>query len=222
MICRTLAIVARTVALAAIAAGCDNFPKDPRDSFEKATTTGLRVGVINDAPWARFDGDSASGIEADIIKGFAGKHNMEVRWVAGSAHSLMPALEEGELHIVIGGMTKDSPFKELVGFTNPYCKEEVVICGLAGSSDIKDKEIGVAAGSGLAAYVKKKRGIPVYVDSLQLFSGPVADTRSSYRQTQHQDCSEPIKTLHHVMAVAKGENQLLLKLEEHINETGPR
>ena len=222
MCCRIFRGVFLMVSLAAIAVACDNFPKDPRGSFEKAKTTGLLVGVINDVPWAYSDGQSAAGWDADIVKGFAEKHNMRVEWVPGAEHDLIPALEEGELHMLIGGITKDSPFKHLVGLSNPYCKEEIVICGLGGGSDIRRREVGVKTASGLGAYVKKKRGIPVYVDSLQLFPGPVAVANSRYHKTPLQNCSEPIKILHHVIAVAKGENKLLLKLEEHINETGRR
>lgn len=166
-----------TVSLAAIAVGCDNFPKDPRGSFEKAKASDLRVGVINDVPWAHSDGQSAAGWDAGIVKGFAEKHYMLVKWVPGAEHDLIPALEEGELHMLIGGITKDSPLKDLVGLSNPYCKEEIVIRGLGGNSDIQNREVGVKTASGLGAYVKKKHGIPVYVDSLQLFPGPVAGNR---------------------------------------------
>ena len=206
--------------VALIVSACGNFPKDPNHSFKTARATGLRVGVVNNPPWAYLHDGIAAGSEAEIIKAFAEKHDMQVEWVAGPEHALILGLEESELHVVIGGITEDSPFKDVVGLTNPYRKEDIIICGLAGSADIKDRKVGVREGTGVGAYVKKKGGVPVYVDSLLHFPGPIAASTIDHEQARLKGCSKPIQTLHHVMAVAKGENELLLKLEEHINETG--
>jgi hypothetical protein len=93
----------------------------------------------------------------------------------------MPRLEEKDIHLVIGGITKDTAWKHRVALTNPHSKEEIVVCGLDGNLNIRDKHVGVKKNSAIGAYLRKKGGIPVYVDSLATFEGPVALAKSELR-----------------------------------------
>lgn len=57
---------------------CESYPNDPENSLEEARGGTLRVGVIEAPPWIKFENGEISGIEAEIIKGFARKINAEV------------------------------------------------------------------------------------------------------------------------------------------------
>jgi hypothetical protein len=106
-----------------LAMSCDNIPADPGKSFDKAKGTGLSVGYTLNPPWILDNKGFAEGIEAEIIKGFAGTNNMKIVWEYGSEQVLMKKLEKKELHIVITGLTMDTPWKsEKIGITMPYFK----------------------------------------------------------------------------------------------------
>jgi polar amino acid transport system substrate-binding protein len=105
--------------------GCDNYPEDPSRTFEKAEKTGLIAGYVPSPPWVIESDSSASGIEGEIIKGFAEVSGMKVIWHKGSEQELMEKLEKREIHIVICGLTKDNPWKSRkIGLTMPYHKEK--------------------------------------------------------------------------------------------------
>jgi hypothetical protein len=104
---------------------CRNIPADPNDSFAKALKSGLYVGYTTNPPWISDENGRGEGIEAEIISGFAEENKMQIKWEYGSEQELMKKLEKKELHIVITGLTKDTPWKDKkVGITMPYFKNK--------------------------------------------------------------------------------------------------
>lgn len=80
--------------------------------------------------------------------------------------------------------------------------------------------MAVKEGSAIAADVKHKEGIPVPKASLQSHAGLIAVYQ---RQAQHYGCGDQqlkIASRKHVLAVPKGENGLLVALEEHLDASG--
>ena len=203
--------------------GCESYPNDPKNSLEEARGNTLRVGVIEAPPWIVIENGEVKGIEAEIVKGFAKQINAEVEWIKGTEEELMPLLETFELHLVVGGITSSSPWKRHVGLTGAYKKEKVFICNTTGDllpEEIENREVGVKKGSAIGAYVKKKNGIPVFQKSLDDYKGLVAVYEYELDQFNCQDSYLSIHTEKHVIALPRGENNLLMTLEEYLHEAG--
>ena len=110
------------VVLAALAS-C-TFPHDPDGSLERIDRTGeLRVGVspAQGRTVVPEEGDP-SGPEVRLVTGFARSRGAEVRWTTGGEEELMGQLETGELDMVIGGLTDQSPWTKKAGLTRPYAE----------------------------------------------------------------------------------------------------
>lgn len=98
-------------------------PTDPRDTLENVRSSGeLAVGVSASPPWTLVDGDSVSGSEVELVEGFAEHLGVRTRWVIGGEQHLVDQLEKGELQIVIGGITADTPWSRKAAPTRAYAE----------------------------------------------------------------------------------------------------
>jgi polar amino acid transport system substrate-binding protein len=107
-----------------LAAGCGlTIPADPEKTLERVTGSTMRVGVSPHPPWTDISGaGEPSGTEVDLVRGFAGTLPAQVEWVIGGEQSLIAALERGELQLVIGGLTSETPWTEKAAITKPYAE----------------------------------------------------------------------------------------------------
>lgn len=204
-------------------AGCDSYPRDPDSSLEKAKMSGLRVGAIHSPPWVEVRESRITGVEADIIKNFSQSIGTGVEWMSGSESDILSILEQGELHIVIGGLTRKTPWRKRVGLTNPYKKESVVVCSTNSvpvPRQIERMPVAVEKGSATIADVKKQGGTPVIVDSLNGYQGLVAVPENEAEATGCGPQTLRLVIHKHVLAVPKGENGLLVALENYLNAQG--
>jgi polar amino acid transport system substrate-binding protein len=105
-----------------LAAGCGlTIPADPEKTLERVTGSMLRVGVSPNPPWTDIRGaGEPSGTEVDLVREFASTLRAQVEWVVGGEQSLIAALERGELELVIGGFTSDTPWTAKAAITKPY------------------------------------------------------------------------------------------------------
>lgn len=104
-----------------LVAGCGMIPRDPDDTLERIHNTGeLVVGVSPSPPWTIVDGDDISGIEVDLVQGFADRLGVRLRLEPGGEQRLVEELDEGRLHIVIGGIRADSPWTRVAAPTRAY------------------------------------------------------------------------------------------------------
>ena len=104
-----------------------NLPKDQKSSWEKATTQGLKVGVIENPPFTSKTDNSFSGSEIDIVNSFASANNLQVSYHGGNESDLIEKLEKYELDILIGGFDKKSVWSKKAGFTRAYDKKHVLL-----------------------------------------------------------------------------------------------
>jgi polar amino acid transport system substrate-binding protein len=111
-------------AVAALLAGCGiTIPTDPEGTLERVTGGTLRVGVSPNPPWTEVAQDAEpTGTEVALVNEFAATLPAEVSWTVGGEEPLIKALERGELDLVIGGLTSDTPWVEHAGVTKPYAK----------------------------------------------------------------------------------------------------
>ena len=78
------------------------------------------MGITEHPPWTERAAAEPAGVEADLVRAFAGEIGAQVRRVWGAEQRLFERLEEHELDLVVGGITDASPWIKKVGFTKPY------------------------------------------------------------------------------------------------------
>lgn len=81
----------------------------------------MRVGVTDNGEWVRLEqGQNPTGSEPDLVRGFADSLGAEPRWISGSEQELVKSLKDGDVDVVVGGITDDTPWSTDAGMTRPY------------------------------------------------------------------------------------------------------
>lgn len=104
--------------------GCDNFPKDPEHTLEKVTNGTLIVGYSENPPWVVKTSQAPTGIEAELVKEFANELGATIQWKNGNEQTLVESLEKQEIHLLIAGLTKDTPWTKKAGISRPYVEHQ--------------------------------------------------------------------------------------------------
>lgn len=112
--------------LAGVACG---LPRDPAGTLDRVRGGTLHVGFVVDTPWVIAAGPGAGGIEGAIVSALARDVRARVEWTAGSESPLLTALHDGDLDLVVAGLTKDSPWSAKVSFTRPYYVDTTIVHG---------------------------------------------------------------------------------------------
>lgn len=115
------------------------YPQDPENSFEEAQSNRLLVGLIDNPPFVQVAKDSFSGSEVQKLKNFAKAHNLEIKFIPGTESELVEKLENYELHIVAGGFTRQTIWKQKAGYTTPYDREDHVFLIPKGENRLLEK-----------------------------------------------------------------------------------
>ena len=112
--------------VAALLGGCGTqIPSDPDGTLERIRSTGeLRVGVSPPPPFTTLpttpEGDPG-GSEVELVEGFARAQGADPVYVVNGEEELVRLLEEGELDVMVGGLTSKTPWgKKHVATTRPY------------------------------------------------------------------------------------------------------
>lgn len=105
-------------------AGCD-IPKDPEGTLERVRGNVMRVGLIEQEPWAQHEGGQASGVEVELVNRLAQQLGSRVEWQPGGETELFERLENHELDLVIGGVTASTPWAARLGLTLPHTERTV-------------------------------------------------------------------------------------------------
>lgn len=117
------------LALGALLAGCavvPTIPADPDGTLGRIVSSGtLRAGASPGGGLIRVDGDVVTGAEADLVAGFAASLDAGVVWRVGGEEELVAALERGEIDLLAGGLTEDSPWADRVSLTRAYATSEL-------------------------------------------------------------------------------------------------
>lgn len=100
--------------------GCGRIPVDTAGSLDRAAGGTLRVGMVQDEPWATGAAGARSGVEVNLVEEFARGIDAQVEWHDGNESGLVELLHAGRLDLVVGGLTAASPWATKVGLTRPY------------------------------------------------------------------------------------------------------
>lgn len=120
---RTTSRAATAAAALVLLAGC-GVPKDPDHTLAHVDQTHeLVVGVAPAPPLVTVTDGRPTGPEADLATGFAATRGATVRWVVAGQEELVKQLEDGQVDMVVGGLTKESRITSQVGLTRPYATE---------------------------------------------------------------------------------------------------
>lgn len=114
------------LALAAVCAaltGCGiQIPADPDGTLDRVTSGVLRVGASANGDLVRIDDGEVSGSEAELVEEFADHLDARIDWTEGSEEALVRGLERGDLDLVIGGITDETPWTDRAGMSRPYAE----------------------------------------------------------------------------------------------------
>lgn len=70
------------------------------------------MGATEAPPWIVREGEGRGGIEAEILRAFAGELGARIEWVDGSESELAEALEKRRIDVLAGGLTHKAPWKK--------------------------------------------------------------------------------------------------------------
>jgi ABC-type amino acid transport substrate-binding protein len=102
--------------------GCGlSIPADPDGTLDEVRGGTLRVGISDNGELTTVgDGKDVSGSEVAAVEEFASELDADIDWTLGSEEALVRSLENGDLDLVIAGLTDATPWAEHAGMTRPY------------------------------------------------------------------------------------------------------
>ncbi|HEX8745389.1 MAG TPA: transporter substrate-binding domain-containing protein [Thermoleophilaceae bacterium] len=208
------------VAIAAAAlAGCQ-YPRDVEGTLDRVEGGTMRVGVSDNEPWVDLDGSQPSGVEPEILRGFADRVHAKVQWVRGDSEELVEALESGQLDVVIAGITRTSEYRRKVGLTRPYVDTELLLAHPRGQDMPEEKHsvrVAVEADSQAAGLLDHKTDYGLLeVDSLKNVKGPALVWDYWLDDLDLESTGEDLIDEEHCIAVRFGENAFLVELERYL------
>ena len=214
-----LTVVLLLVAIAAT--GCQ-YPRDPDGTLNRVEGGVMRVGVSEADPWVLLEGDRpVGGAEVELARRFARDVGARIEWVQGSEEELVDAAKEGQVDLILAGLTNKSRWKKDVAFTRPYVETRAVVGVPAGESfpdDFAGVPVAAELGSEEEGLLAQKTGARVVpVGSLEGSAGrPAAVPHYLLDDLELTDSGTELDEAKHVMAVKLGENAFLVRLERFL------
>jgi polar amino acid transport system substrate-binding protein len=102
-----------------IAVAACQYPRDVEGTLDRIEDGGtMRAGITDPRP---------PEAEARLLEDLARRLRARVRYVRGTEEELVEQLKEGELDVVVGDITKKTPWKKEVAPTRPYDEEDHVM-----------------------------------------------------------------------------------------------
>ena len=106
----------------ALLSGCEvTIPSDPDGTLDRIEGGTLHAGAsLSEGLVRETRVGTPRGPLVELVEGFADQHDATVEWTIGSEETLVGMLESGELDIVVGGMTDETPWTDRSGVTRGY------------------------------------------------------------------------------------------------------
>ncbi|WP_307377139.1 transporter substrate-binding domain-containing protein [Microbacterium sp. W4I20] len=108
-------------ALCAALAGCGiTVPADPGGTLAAVSGGTLRVGTSPDDGLVGMTGGEPSGSIVDLVEDFADSIDAETEWTVDSEETLVTMLEAGDLDLIAGGITAETPWLDRAGVSRGH------------------------------------------------------------------------------------------------------
>ncbi|WFE26053.1 transporter substrate-binding domain-containing protein [Solwaraspora sp. WMMD791] len=215
---RRTALLAGVILL--LLAGCQ-WPQDAGTTARDVQGGVLRVGVSEAPPWTRIaDDGTVSGAEAMLVRRLAQRLDARVEWHPGSESTLMAALKDRVLDLVIGGLDASVPWTEHASLTRPYVTMRTVVAVPADVPHLDDlarTRVAVPAGTVQIAALRGKDAVPVPVTEVTGREGlPVVVGQWRLAELGLRDTGHELAKHDHVWAVPPGENGWQVEVERFL------
>lgn len=115
--------LALTAALALTGCTSSGYPADPEGTFDRVSGGTLSAGVVHHPPYVDALGAEPSGSEVELIEGFARQLGADVEWTVTGEEAAMTALETGDVDLVAGGLTSQTPWSTHGAVTRGYAED---------------------------------------------------------------------------------------------------
>lgn len=196
-----------------------NFPLDSVGTLARVRSGApLRVGACDAPPWVRTTGTSAHGVETTLIRDFAQQLGAAADFVSGGESQIMQALHQRQLDVVVAGLTDDTPWSTRGGLSQPYLTTRVRFGIGQGATEPKtwrgERVVVPAERVRIAGLVAREGAEPVAPSGSNRL--PAAGYDFELRAAGLQPVGPELAREHHVIAVAGGENALLLALDRFL------
>lgn len=137
-------------ALLMLVAGC-GWPRDAGSTLADVRDGVLRVGVTENPPWTRVADDGAvSGAEVHLVERLAARLGARVEWHPGSESTLMAALKDRVLDLIVGGLDAKAPWTKQASLTKSFVTMRTVVAvpaGVAAPTNLAGVRVAVPAES---------------------------------------------------------------------------
>lgn len=132
----------------------------------------LTIGVTDAPPLSSTVGEKGySGLDADILDGFAKTECLTVTPVSGAVSAMIPGIEQARWDTALGGWYRTKARAEILTPSDPTYLDTLVIVskeGLGSISDLEGKKVGTHDGTVVIEDLKKVLG-----DDLALYPSPL-------------------------------------------------
>ncbi len=109
------------IALLTAVSGCGlTVPTDPDGTLQSVSGGELRVGVSPDPGLVADDTEPPTGSVPELVTDFADSIDADVEWTVASEETLVMMLERGDLDLVAGGFTDQTPWVDRAGVSRGY------------------------------------------------------------------------------------------------------
>jgi polar amino acid transport system substrate-binding protein len=216
----TVAALALAVGLAAC-----QYPRDPEGTLDRVEGGTLRVGVIEDPPWVDLFGPEPAGVEPELVREFAAGIDADVEWVRGPEAELVETMRGFQLDLIVGGLTRATPYATEVAVTRPYVDTEIEVGVPAGTElpgALGGVEIWVERNSEAAALLKQEEedAVPLVFDRLEQIDGPALLHTYEIEVLEYERTDHILRDDEHAWAVPQGENAFMVEVEEFLLDQG--
>lgn len=207
---------------------CDEvaFPRDPDGTLDRVEATGrVRVAAVDHRPWVIWNGRrSPGGAEVRLAEAFARELGATVEWRRASAFDALEALKRGDVDLAVGGFTREEiTLHGGAASTYGYFTEALVVAARPGGpipAELDGEEVVSPLDRMTDSLIEDVGGVPIAGEAAAASLVALPD----WEIPAHELVPTGIE-LHrseHVMAVPRGENAWVDRLERFLRRNGHR
>lgn len=201
---------------------CDDFryPQDPENTLDRVTANGtMRAMAVDHDPFVVTDGDRPTGgVEVRLVEAFAEELGVRVEWRTAPTFEALEALDRGDADLAVGGFTETAVTAQGTGApTYAYFTGRIVVAAKPGRpvpEDLEGEPVFVPPNLMAGGLIETEGGVPVSQNGEDV--GLVALHDWQLPATELVPTGIELQENRHVMAIPKGENAWIMRLERFL------